>query len=149
MSISLALPPTPATAESTPTAARILVVDDDAAVRALEALILKRSGFAVDTAFDGSSAWRALLLGSYDLLVTDYLMPGISGLALVRQLRVVDMELPVVLVSGTMQALDTARLRRDPWTRIHAFVRKPFLVAEFLEAVDGALSFGSKMLLPA
>ena len=126
-------------AEASTAAARILVVDDDVVVLGLETTILQRAGHRVDTATDGATAWRALMAGDYDLLVTDYLMPGISGVALVRQLRVAQLALPVVLVSGTLQSLDLARLNRDPWTRIHAFVRKPFLVHEFLAAVRGAL----------
>jgi len=82
----------------TSAAAHILVVDDDEGVRLLEAAILKRVGHTVDTANDGASAWHLLLSGNYDLLVTDYIMPGISGLALVRQLRVAEMALPVVML---------------------------------------------------
>lgn len=130
-------------------AAHILVVDDDESVLLLEAAILRRAGYSVETAGDGASAWHALLTGTFDLLVTDYLMPGISGVALVRQLRVADMALPVVLVSGTMESLDPVRLRRDPWTRIHAFVSKPFLIVDFLEAVVSALAVGSRQLVRA
>jgi CheY-like chemotaxis protein len=120
--------------------ARILVADDDEGTRALESRILNRVGYSVETVCDGTSAWRALLSGIYDLLITDYRMPGISGIALVRQLRVANMMLPVVLVSGSVQSLDTVRLSLDPWMRIHSFVGKPFLVGEFLAAVGSALA---------
>ena len=119
---------------------RILVVDDDGDVRNLEAAILKRVGHRVDTAEDGESAWQALVGRNYDLLVTDHIMPGESGLALVRRLRVANITLPVVMVSGTLENLDTARLSRDPWSHIHAFVHKPFTQPELLSAVQGALA---------
>lgn len=119
---------------------RILVVDDDFSLRTLEATILQRAGHRVDMADDGDSAWRVLLAGSYDLLVTDYMMPRLSGLDLVRQLRQAHMALPVVMVSGTFDLLDPQTLLGDPWARIHAFVHKPFTVPELLAAVQNALA---------
>jgi len=118
---------------------RILVVEDDEVIRSLEAVILESAGHSVDTAENGEAAWRTLQASDYDLLVTDYIMPGVSGLALVRQLRIANMALPVVMVSGTLETLDTAKLARDPWSRIHAFVRKPFSQPELLSAVHSAL----------
>jgi len=41
------------------------------------------------------------------------------------------------------------RLSRDPWTRIHAFVRKPFPIADFMDAVNWALAMGSRLLVHA
>ena len=105
---------------------RILVVDDEPDIRGLEARILKNAGHHVDMAADSEGAWRALQGGHYHLLVTDYIMPGTSGLALVRQLRVAGVALPVVMVSGNIENLDPARLTRAPWSRIQAFVGKPF-----------------------
>jgi two-component system response regulator MtrA len=117
----------------------ILVVDDDVDICRLETAILKSAGFNVATAPNGATAWRSLVASRYDLLVTDYLMPGGSGLALARQLRVAKMELPIVMVSGTLDTLDTVKLKTDPWSRIHAFVRKPFAVEQLLVAVRSAL----------
>lgn len=130
----------PAGASAAAFGSRVLVVDDDPVVLRLEATILRRAGHRVDTAVDGATAWHALSNGRYDLLVTDYLMPGISGVVLVRQLRLADPVLPVVLVSGTLQSLDPVRLSGDPWTRIHGFATKPFLVPELLAAVRDALA---------
>lgn len=132
----LSVLPAAATDESN----RILVVDDDFSLRTLEATILQRAGHHVDTADDGDAAWRALLEGKYDLLVTDYMMPRLSGLDLVRQLRKAQMALPVVMVSGTFDLLDPQSLIGDPWARIHAFVHKPFTVPTLLAAVQNALN---------
>ena len=65
-------------------------------------------------------------------------MPGVSGLALVRRLRIASIALPVVLVSGSLETLDPAKLMRDPWSRIHAFVRKPFTIPDLISAVRSA-----------
>jgi DNA-binding NtrC family response regulator len=118
----------------------ILIVDDDATILNLEAKILECDGHRVETAENGEAAWRALQGGNYDLLVTDNLMPGMSGLALVRQLRIASITLPVVMVSGTLGNLDTATLTRDPWSRIHGFVGKPFTISQLLSAVHRALN---------
>ena len=118
----------------------ILIVDDDATILNLEAKILECDGHHVETAENGEAAWRALESGNYDLLVTDNLMPGMSGLALVRQLRIASITLPVVMVSGTLGNLDTAKLIRDPWSRIHGFVGKPFTIPQLLSAVHRALN---------
>jgi CheY-like chemotaxis protein len=143
----------------TPTAVRanpfhILIVDDDAALLNLEATILGREGHWVETAKDGEAAWQALQSGHFDLLVTDNRMPGISGLALVRQLRIASITLPIVMVSGTLGNLDTAKLTRDPWSRIHGFVCKPFTIPQLVLAVHRALDSGadgnvSQQLAPA
>ncbi|MBI4626140.1 MAG: response regulator [Verrucomicrobia bacterium] len=118
---------------------RILVVDDDPIVRGLEATTLEHAGFQVEMAADGEAAWRALLTHDYDLLVTDYIVPKVSGLALVRQHRVASMALPVIVISEMSDALDTAKLNRDPWSRIDAFVRKPFTTSELMAAVHRVL----------
>jgi len=121
---------------------RILVVDDDSRIRGLERAILQRAGHHVDTATDGEIAWRALVASNYDLLLTDYCMPRVSGLELVRQVRVAQLALPVVMVSGSLASLDTATLIHDPWARIDAFVHKPFTVVELLTAVNNVLFRG-------
>ena len=121
-------------------APRVLVVDDDEHVRKLEAEILNRAGLAVVTAKDGNAAWKALLAGGFDMLVTDYRMPGVSGVALIRQARIAKLDLPVVMVSASLAELDTERLSHDPWTRVAAFVHKPFTVAGLTSAVVGALT---------
>ena len=118
----------------------LLVVDDDPDVLGIITVILERDGYRVDTAANGEAAWHALVCGAYDLLVTDHIMSGISGLALVRQLRVADMTLPVVMVTGSLDALDTVKLSGDPWSRVDAFVSKPFTAPELRSAVHRALS---------
>ena len=120
---------------------RILVVDDDVFLTRLEAQILKSVGYRVDTEVEGESAFQALMSSPYDALVTDYLMPGLSGLALVRQMRVAHIDVPVVMVSGSLESLDLETLKEDPWSRICAFVQKPFRPRELIAAVAGAFGF--------
>lgn len=119
---------------------RILVVDDDPGVLNLEAMALEQAGHRIDKVANGERAWKALLDGNYDLLVTDYIMPGVSGIALARRLRVAHMMLPVVIVSGNLDLINASKLSHDPWTRIDAFLPKPFKITELQSVVNRALN---------
>jgi two-component system cell cycle sensor histidine kinase/response regulator CckA len=85
-----------------PGGARVLVADDDASVRTLVELALRRRGHEVVVAGDAAAA---LLIASdrsesIDLLVTDYTMPGRSGLQLAADIRAIRPQIAVVLMSG-------------------------------------------------
>jgi DNA-binding response OmpR family regulator len=116
---------------------RILVAEDDVDIRELMAENLVRSGYEVDTAKDGADAWKALNQTNYYLLITDYKMPRVTGVELIKKLRSEDMALPVILVSGTMP---TEELTRHPWLRIDATLSKPFTVEELLGVVKKVLN---------
>ncbi len=66
---------------------RLLVVEDDLAVASGLLKGLSRAGFDVTLAMDGDQAWEQLRKGSYDVLVTDQVMPRIRGHALVSRVR--------------------------------------------------------------
>jgi DNA-binding response OmpR family regulator len=111
---------------------RILLVDDDVYARELNAGVLIRFGYNVDTAEDGAAAWKALNDHAYDLLITDNRMPRVTGLELIKKLRSVDMTLPVILASGTVPVEE---LKRNPWMNLDATLPKPFTLAELLDTV--------------
>lgn len=121
--------------ESNP-AHRILVVDDDISIRRLTTEMLVQSGYCVDTAEDGSAAWAALQINSYDLLVTDNSMPKVSGIELVKKVRSARMALPTILMSG---AMPTEELEQNPWLQIKAMLLKPYTTAELLGTVREVL----------
>ena len=72
------------------------MVEDDVFIRRLNAELLLRSGYEVDTAADGVAAWQSLNTDSYDLLITDNNMPKVSGVELLKQLHGARMALPVI-----------------------------------------------------
>lgn len=80
----------------------ILVVDDALTTRTLEKNILESSGYEVDIAISGEDALEMVAKKSYDLVVTDVDMPGISGFDLIRRLKREERykEIPVIIVSG-------------------------------------------------
>ena len=67
--------------------ARILLAEDDDSLRAFLTTSLSRAGHDVAGYGDGDSAWEALEHSSFDLLLTDIVMPGMDGWALAQQLR--------------------------------------------------------------
>jgi DNA-binding response OmpR family regulator len=112
---------------------RILVVDDEPVLRRLMSAALTGSGYYVDNAEDGAIAWRALQAKPYDLLITDHMMPKITGVELVKSLRSARMALPVVMVAGVLPAHELSSLN------LAATLSKPFIVAELLDTVDSVL----------
>ena len=114
----------------------ILLVDDEFQTRELHAGALTRSGYDVNTAKDGTDAWNALNLVSYDLLITDNRMPRMTGMELIKKLRSEDMMLPVILASGTVPPEE---LKRHPWLLLDATLTKPFSIEQLLEVVKQVL----------
>ncbi len=115
---------------------RILLVDDDRDVRTLNAEVLIRAGYHVDTAENGISGWNALQTNRYDALITDNTMPGVTGLDLIKKLRSEDMTLSVILASGTVPAEE---LNRCPWLQVDALLPKPYTIVDLLRTVNRVL----------
>lgn len=68
-------------------AARILVVEDDQALRDLYALILRDAGFKVDEAVDGETALAAMQKGGFDLVLLDIVLPKLDGIKILEKLK--------------------------------------------------------------
>ena len=77
----------------------ILLVDDDGAVRRVYRRLLERDGFAVFTASNGIEATRVFEREAIDLIVSDIGMPGMSGVELLKALRLKDLDVPVILMT--------------------------------------------------
>jgi two-component system cell cycle sensor histidine kinase/response regulator CckA len=119
----------------------VMLVEDDEGVRSLATLILQRGGYSVTAYANGAAALDQLASGldSVDLVLTDVVMPGMSGPELVRLLRTYYPALPVVYMSGYAEEA-AARLEID--TRTLDLLHKPFAPQELLRRVDAALGVG-------
>ena len=115
---------------------RILVVDDDFETREIGSSMLRHSGFEVDAAGDGAIAWQALNTDHYDLLITDYKMPRMSGVELIMKLHAVHMTLPVIMASAT---LPRDQFTRHPCLKPAAMLLQPCTVADLLGTVNQVL----------
>jgi signal transduction histidine kinase/ActR/RegA family two-component response regulator len=133
-------PLAPAAQEQRP-GARILVVEDDNFVRDSIVLSLEAFGHAVTQAASGEAALRELQHTRPDLIITDYLMPGITGAELMLRAREVFPGIPMIIATGyaDMKAIDQV-LGDD------ILLRKPFQLAELARSVERALGRDSARL---
>ena len=127
----------------TETQTRILFVDDDPQISSFSKLVLARAGYAVDTAGDGVEAWAALQKQSYDLLMTDYQMPRIDGLELIRKVRMANMRVPIILVSSLV---GSSSIEGFPGDECCAALGKPFTASDLTSVVREALKAPSNSL---
>jgi DNA-binding response OmpR family regulator len=113
----------------------ILVIDDDASVRALSSDVLEVEGFAVRTAEDGFAGLRSIAADRPDCVVLDVMMPGMDGHAVLQRIRAADggPDLPVVMLTA---AADDAQAWQA-WTGgVDYFLAKPFDPDELLRYLD-------------
>ena len=107
---------------------RILLVHDDGDILQLSTEVLIRSGYEVDAAADGAAAWETLNATSYDLLITDYEMPKVSGVDLLKKLQASRKELPVIVVSPS---LPKPEFVRNSWLQPAISLLMPYTVAGY------------------
>lgn len=119
-----------------PAQPRILLVDDEVSGTEVLALILAGEGFDVSVAVNGRQALERIDAAAPDLLVADFMMPGLNGAEVVREVRTRPHleKLPVLMISGAPEAA-----LRPYAISYDAFLRKPFRLEEFLTCVRGLL----------
>jgi len=115
--------------ETHPTAT-VLVVDDEPAIREVNATLLEDEGYLVRHAKDGLEALDTIDDDETDLIVSDVVMPRLDGASLVRKLRRCGYVMPVVLMSAVYADVDLPGVR---------FVPKPFEIDRLLGTVASAL----------
>src|SRR6187397_3418762 len=115
---------------------RVLVVDDEAAIRDLLSKTLALAEYDVDMAPDGRTALERLRIIPYDLLITDLKMPGVDGLSVIREARRLKADLPVIIITGfsnEASAIEAVNLG------VSGYLTKPFRVPRVLAAAAKAL----------
>jgi DNA-binding response OmpR family regulator len=115
---------------------RIMVVDDEAAIRDLLTKTLALAEYDVDQAPDGRAALERLRLYPYDLLITDLKMPVMDGITLIREARRVRPEIPIVIITGyptEASAIEAINLS------VTGYLTKPFRVPKVLAVAAKAL----------
>ncbi len=115
---------------------RVLVVDDEVSIRDLLSKTLALAEYDVDLAPDGRAAVERLRIIPYDLLITDLKMPGIDGLAVIREARRLKADIPVIIITGfstEASAIEAVNLG------VSGYLTKPFRVPRVLAAAAKAL----------
>ena len=129
---------TMATTESEPMATRILVVEDDSSINLLLRYNLEAEGFAVDVVETGEEAELAVSEAPPDILVLDWMLPGLSGIELCRRLRAgrQTRALPILMLTARGEEGDRIR---GLTTGADDYVTKPFSPAELTARIKALL----------
>jgi len=115
---------------------RILVADDDAVIREGLRRVLSIEGYQVETQPNGRLAMDRLQESSFDLLITDLKMPGMSGLEVLQAVRVLQPEMPVILITGFAAVNNAVEVMKNGAAD---YLAKPFANEEILAKVRKAL----------
>ena len=134
--VDLPLNAPPSTASSI-ASGNILVIDDEAGIRDSLEVLLTLEGYAVRMASDGEQGLRILELENFDLVLLDLALPGRSGLELLPQIKVLQPELPVIMITayGTVDNIVEA-IR----TGAENFVQKPWDNEKLLADIRSAIA---------
>jgi DNA-binding response OmpR family regulator len=108
---------------------RILIVEDEARIRAFLARAFEAEGFGVDGVGDGEQGLSRALAGNYDLVILDLTLPGLSGLDALRELQRERSDLPVLILSARSDL--PIKLRSFELGAVD-YVAKPFSLDELL-----------------
>jgi DNA-binding response OmpR family regulator len=133
------VPMSPSTPESDTYRPTVLVVDDESVIADTLTEILNRSGFAAMPAYDGEGALESALLMPPELLITDVVLPGMSGIELAISIKRIFPDCRIILFSGQAATSD---LLASANSRGHHFslLKKPIHPTELLARVTESLS---------
>lgn len=120
-----------------PVVSPILIVDDDASLRDMLQIILKKEGYEVLCAEDSRAALDILKQGKIRLVISDIKMPDLSGIELLKKIKGIDASMPVIMITAyasTADAVEAMKLGAEN------YVTKPFNIDELKLVVSRAMS---------
>ncbi len=123
------------------TGPKILVVDDNNPLRILLSKMLSRLGYEVSSADSGENGLRIFLKNKFDLVFTDYEMPGIDGVAFACSIKECSPRTPVVIMTGAGRGTVLSRHS----TAVDEVISKPFTLTELDETIQ---NLSGKALYP-
>jgi CheY-like chemotaxis protein len=101
---------------------RILIVEDDEEMRALLKDMIEEEGYKTDSVNNGSEAFRRLVHESFDLIITDIRMPGLTGLDILPGIKKLHPEAPVIVIT----AFGSEEIQRKAFEKgANAYLEKP------------------------
>ncbi|MGA2915077.1 MAG: response regulator [Sedimentisphaerales bacterium] len=117
---------------------KVLVADDEIHIVQIVAMKLRNNGFEVVTADNGSDAYKLCCEEKPSIVITDYQMPGMTGIKLIEKIRTTAgiENTPVIVLTARGFAIDDGEQER---LNISEFLSKPFSPKELLSRVEGVL----------
>ncbi|MCI0471055.1 MAG: sigma-54 dependent transcriptional regulator [Candidatus Aminicenantes bacterium] len=115
---------------------KILVIDDDVSIRNMLSIVLKKSGYEVTAADSSESALKRLKTESFDLIISDIKMPGISGIELLKKTKTLHPEVPVIMITAFASANDAVEAMK---LGAEDYITKPFNLDELKLIIDKSL----------
>jgi len=119
---------------------RILLVDDDEQVREILRKRLLKSGFEVLEAIDAEAALDLFHNSPVDAVITDLVMPGKGGQALIQELRAADPDVRIVAISGALDQDVPALLAEADRLGALRTLPKPFTSEQLLDSIDSVMA---------
>ncbi len=113
---------------------RVLVIDDEAILRALLREMLSACGYDADVAESGDAGLAQFQAQAYRAVITDLLMPGMNGFEVIAALRKIDPAVRIIMLTGSAPAQTAGQARESGITLLH----KPIALRDLKAAVDAA-----------
>jgi len=120
----------------TPLQARILIVDDDPAVGEVMGQVLEALGYSSACCGDPAEAISRFKEGGFDVILTDYRMPTMSGIELSQEMRKCQASIPVILMSGYSPEMEEGEMSLSP---IDLILDKPIEMDRLDQAIKSSL----------
>ncbi len=121
-------------------AERILLVEDEEKLARMVELELQYEGYEVDKAFDGSDGLEKALSGRFDLILLDVMLPGMSGMEVLRRLRK-ESQVPVIMLTARDAVMDKVS---GLDLGANDYITKPFAIEELLARIRAAFRVTAK-----
>ena len=121
-------------------AERILLVEDEEKLARMVELELQYEGYEVDKAFDGSTGLEKALSGRFDLILLDVMLPGMSGMEVLRRLRK-ESQVPVIMLTARDAVMDKVS---GLDLGANDYITKPFAIEELLARIRAAFRVTAK-----
>jgi DNA-binding response OmpR family regulator len=116
---------------------RILVVDDDEDNLNLFTVVLEYAGYKVDSYSDPLQVLKEFKPSYYDLVILDYLMPGLNGFELYKRLRQADESIKVLILTASQEPVHNSH--KQIGDMILKVARKPIIISKLLVEIDSIL----------
>lgn len=115
---------------------KILITDDDPSIRNMLAIVLKKSGYDVISTDSGKSALNKLRKETFDLVISDIKMPDINGIELLKKIKSINPEIPVIMITAFASANDAVEAMK---LGAEDYVIKPFNLDELMIIINRAI----------